>query len=131
MSALNGLPQGGGLSPILWSVVADSLLTWLSKQGVFAQGYADHGLVLVCGKFLNTICNVMQRVLRGVERWCRDKTSSVNPSKTEMILFTRRYKPEQHKAIYFFDEEVKTQPGCQVPRGNSRFQVELEGSLGF
>jgi len=47
------------------------------------------------------------RVLHGVERWCRDKTLSVNPSKTEMILFTRRYKPEQHKAIYFFDEEVK------------------------
>jgi len=63
--------------------------------------------VLVCSKFLNTICDVMQHVLRGVERWCRDKTLSVNPSKTEMILFTRHYKPEQHKAIYFFDEEVK------------------------
>jgi len=47
VSALNGLPQGGGLSPTLWSVVADSLLTWLSKQGVFAQGYADDGVVLV------------------------------------------------------------------------------------
>ena len=34
-----GLPQGGGLSPILWSLVADSLLKWLSKQGVFAQGF--------------------------------------------------------------------------------------------
>ena len=26
-----GLPQGGGLSPTLWSLVADSLLKWLSK----------------------------------------------------------------------------------------------------
>ena len=93
VSALNGLPQGGGLSPILWSTVADSLLKWLSTQGVFAQGYADDGVVLVCGKFLNTVCDVMQRVLRGVERWCHDKMLSVNPNKTEMILFTRRYKP--------------------------------------
>ena len=36
-----GLPQGGGLSLTLWSVVANSLLKWLSKQGIFAQGYAD------------------------------------------------------------------------------------------
>ena len=35
------LPQGGGLSPTLWSLVADSLLKWLSKQGVLAQGFAD------------------------------------------------------------------------------------------
>jgi len=45
----HGLPQGGGLSPILWSLVGDSLLSRLSKQGVFAQGYADHGCVLICG----------------------------------------------------------------------------------
>jgi len=56
----------------------------------------------------------MHRVLRGVERWCRDKTLSVNPSKTEMILFTRRYKPEQHKAIYFIDEEVKLSQTARV-----------------
>jgi len=32
---------------------------------------------------------------------------AVNPIKTEMILFTRRYKPEQLKVIYFFNEELK------------------------
>ena len=47
----------------------------------------------------------------GFERWRRDKTLSVNPSKTEIILFTRRYKPEQHKAIYVFDEEFKLSQG--------------------
>jgi len=40
-----GLPQGGGLSPTLWSAVADSLLKWLSKQGVFAQGMAWYSRV--------------------------------------------------------------------------------------
>ena len=74
---------------------------------MFAQGYADDGVLLVCGKFLNTVCDAVQRVLCGVERWCHDKTLSVNPNKTEMILFTRRYKPEQLKVIYFFNEELK------------------------
>jgi len=43
----------------------------------------------------------------------RDGTLSVNPNKTETILFTRRYKPKQHKAIYFFDEEVKLSQGVK------------------
>jgi len=42
-----GLPQGGGLSPTLWSLIADSLLKWLSKQGVYAQGFADDGVAVV------------------------------------------------------------------------------------
>jgi len=36
-----GLPQGGGLSPTLWSMVADSLLLLLNRQEVFAQALAD------------------------------------------------------------------------------------------
>jgi len=84
-----GLPQGGGLSPILWSLVADSLLTWLSKQGVFAQGYADDGEVLICGRILSTICDTMQTILYGIEQWCSGRELSVNHNKTEMVLFTR------------------------------------------
>ena len=97
--ALHGLPQGGGLLPILCSVVAESLLKWLSKQRVFAQGYANDGIILICGKFLTTVWYVMQRVDSGVEKWWRDEELSVNPSKTEMVLFTRRYKVEQLKTI--------------------------------
>ena len=107
MLALRELPQGGGLSPILWSVVADSLLKWLSKQGVFAQGYADDGAILVCGKFLTIVCDVMQRMISGIEKWCRDNELSVNPSKTEMVLFTRRYKVEQLKSITLFAKPLQ------------------------
>ena len=64
---LCGLLQKGALSPLLWSLVADSLLSWLTKQGVFAQGYADDGVILVCGKVLSTMSEIMQRILWGVE----------------------------------------------------------------
>jgi len=43
---LNMLSMDGIQNPV---PVADSLLKWLSKQGVFAHGYADDGVVLVCG----------------------------------------------------------------------------------
>ena len=102
---LRGLPQGGGLSPILWSLVADSFLSWLSKQGVFGQGYADDGCVLVCGKVLSTMSDVMQRILRGVESWCNKRDLRVNPGKTVTILFTRKYKPEQLRSVISYDKQ--------------------------
>jgi hypothetical protein len=34
-------PQGGVLSPLLWCLVVDDLLTRLSGGGIFIQGYAD------------------------------------------------------------------------------------------
>jgi len=95
------------LSPILWSLVADSLLSWLSKQGVFAQGYADDGCVLICGLVLSTICDIMQRILRGIEHWCNTRDLRVHPGKTELILFTRKYKPEAVKIITFYGQQLQ------------------------
>ena len=89
-STNRGLPQGGGLSPTLWSMIADSLLKWLSKRGVYAQGYADDGVVLVIGT--DTVCDIMQRTVKGIEEWCTCHQLAVNPTKTEMVLFTRRFK---------------------------------------
>jgi hypothetical protein len=36
-----GCPQGGVLSPLLWCLVVDDLLTRLSRGGIFIQGYKD------------------------------------------------------------------------------------------
>ena len=36
-----GCPQGGVLSPLLWHLVVNSLLTRLSRGDIFIQGYAD------------------------------------------------------------------------------------------
>jgi len=62
---------------------------------VYAQGFADDGVAVVIGCFLTTLCEIMQQVLKGIERWCMERELSVNPSKTEMMLFTRRYKVER------------------------------------
>ena len=53
----------GGMSPTLWSLIADSLLKWLSKQGVYDQGCADDGVAVVIGCFLTTLCEIMQRAV--------------------------------------------------------------------
>ena len=77
------------------------------KQGVFAQGFADDGVIVIVGKVLYILSDIMQRMLRGVEKWCTDTHLSVNPSKTETILFTRKYKPETIRSIYFYGKELE------------------------
>jgi hypothetical protein len=38
---VGGCPQGGVLSPLLWNLVADRLLTTTNDQGFSTFGYAD------------------------------------------------------------------------------------------
>ena len=49
----------------------------------------------------------MQRILYGIEQWCSGRELSVNHNKTEMVLFTRRYKHESLKTITFFNNTLE------------------------
>lgn len=85
-----GSPQGGVLSPTFWILVMDELIAALEAEGFTVIGYADD-LVIVCrGKFLNSLCESTQRALKIVERWCTKIGLSVNPSKTELVIFTNK-----------------------------------------
>jgi hypothetical protein len=87
-----GCPQGGVLSPLLWCLVVDDLITRLSGGGVFIQGYADDICLLTLGKFPNTVSGLMQWALSTVEIWCNKVGLSVNPDKTGLVAFTRKRK---------------------------------------
>jgi hypothetical protein len=62
-----GCPQGDVLSPLLWCLVVDELITGLNDEGIYAQGYADDICLLAVGKFLNTVSRLMQWALHFVE----------------------------------------------------------------
>jgi hypothetical protein len=51
-SAARGCPQGGVLSPLLWSLVVDDLHWELNINGYYTIGYADDIAILINGKFL-------------------------------------------------------------------------------
>jgi hypothetical protein len=89
-SASRGCPQGGVLSPLLWSLVVDDLLWGLNDDGYYTVGYADDIAVLIHAKFLTTVSECLQTALYTVQRW-RERTGiSINPNKTVIIPFTRR-----------------------------------------
>jgi len=68
-------------------MIADSLLKWLTKRGIYTQGYADDAVVLVTSIVLSTVCI---RAVKGIEEWCTRHQLAVNPAKTEMVLLSRR-----------------------------------------
>lgn len=85
-----GCPQGGVLSPLLWSIVVDGLIHSLNSANLFTQGYADDLVVHIVGKCPATVSSLMQNALKKIERWCCDVNLSVNANKTVIVPFTRR-----------------------------------------
>lgn len=113
VTAAKGCPQGGVISPLLWLMVADELLVKLSECGFYAQGYADDIVILVQGKFEETVSDRMQVALNIVAEWCESSGLRVNPKKSHLVAFTkRRNKDKLRKPILFgetinYSKEVK------------------------
>jgi hypothetical protein len=79
-SASRGCPQGGVLSPLLWSLVVDDLLWGLNDDGYYTVGYADDIAILTQGKFLTTVSECLQTALYTVQRWYERRGLSINPN---------------------------------------------------
>lgn len=84
-----GCPQGGCLSPLMWTLVIDFLLMELRKQGK-VYGYADDLAIVVSGraKFASSLADKLNQQLRVVENWCRHTGLSVNPAKSNFMAIT-------------------------------------------
>jgi hypothetical protein len=86
-----GCPQGGVLSPLMWTMVMDDLLLELDKiPGIFKQAYADDGTIVIRGFNLARICQKMTTALECVNRWCQRNGLKISPEKTELVLFTKK-----------------------------------------
>ncbi|GJQ77492.1 hypothetical protein Trydic_g20883 [Trypoxylus dichotomus] len=79
-----GCPQGAVLSPLLWWLLVDDLLSDPRRAGFYAQGYADDITIMLSGRFEGVVSERMQVALRLVETWCRKEGLNVNSSKTTM-----------------------------------------------
>ncbi|KAH7963857.1 hypothetical protein HPB52_023730 [Rhipicephalus sanguineus] len=83
-----GSPQGSPLSPLLWNVVIDSLLSLSMPPGVLVQAYADDTIIVVPAPSRDALGNLASEVLRRVIRWSRDVKVSLNCDKTFCVLFS-------------------------------------------
>jgi ribonuclease HI len=120
-----GCPQGGVLSPLLWTLVVDELLDNLEKEGIYCQAYADDGTILVEGMDLKTVCRLVEAGLKTVRLWCAGKGLSINPSKTELMLFTTKYKVRGFQAPRIDNVELNLASEVKY------LGVVLDGKLSF
>lgn len=113
ISTARGCPQGGVLSPVLWTLAVDQLLYRLADLRIDAQGYADDLVIVVRGFCQSTISSIMQKALNTVSDWCGNSDLSVNAGKTVIVPFTNKRRldrlvnPKLNGKIITFSTEVK------------------------
>jgi hypothetical protein len=61
---------------------------------------------VVGGRFLSTLRDLMDYALKIINRWCKTKGLVVNPKKTNIMIFTKKYKPEATEPLRFEGLEI-------------------------
>ncbi|GBP08776.1 Retrovirus-related Pol polyprotein from type-1 retrotransposable element R1 [Eumeta japonica] len=87
-----GTPQRGVLSPLLWNVVVNRLLMNLDFLLIKTVAYADDVAIAVSGGHPESMARQLEYALRIVSDWGQHCGLRVNPAKTELVLFGRKYK---------------------------------------
>ena len=106
VKATCGTPQGGVISPTIWITVMDALLRELHQKGHKATGYADDLAIECRGKHLDILSDRTQQAVKIVERWCKNVGLTVNPDKSEIIVFTKRRIQVGFKNPKIFGKEI-------------------------
>jgi len=52
-------PHGDVFLPLLWAIVVNKLLSLLEEAGTKVVAYADDAVILLQGKFTQTLCNLI------------------------------------------------------------------------
>ena len=86
-----GCPQGGILSPYIWNLIMEDLLNMVPKtHPTEVICYADDVMILGTGIDEQTIVDNLKRDIKMLETWANKHRLRFSPSKTKMILFSRR-----------------------------------------
>jgi Reverse transcriptase (RNA-dependent DNA polymerase)/Endonuclease-reverse transcriptase len=86
-----GTPQGSVISPLLWNLLIDTLITELKKAGFQVTVYADDVIISLNGKkqFANNIRERMNAGLKIVNTWCTMNGIKTSPDKSNYMEFNK------------------------------------------
>ena len=87
---LGGYLQGGVVSPLLWNLVVDRLLSVTNGLGFSTFGCADDIVIIFQGKFAHTVRDVMNVAVK----WAAKEGLKISLQKTAIFPFTQRKKTE-------------------------------------
>ena len=87
-----GTFQGGVLTPLPWNLVINDLLGELSYEEFKVVGFVDDVLISISGFDVHTLTARLNLALSVLSKWNEVNDLGINPQKTELMLFTRKYK---------------------------------------
>ena len=105
--ANRGCPQGGILSPLLWSLAVDDLLYELEDSGVTVSAYADDVVFMVSNKDMGMAERIVQRALHTLENWCERTGLSVNPAKMEVIRIANKNRRPTYNGLRYMGQTLE------------------------
>lgn len=86
--------------------MVNDLLEDLQKDGFQVCGYADDITILVGENLLNTLRDLLTNALMIIQRWYETSGLTVNLLKTDVMVFTRKYKPEPQEPLRLGGKEI-------------------------
>lgn len=131
----NGTPQGGILSPLLFNIVMEQIVTMGFERDVKVLCYADDLQLIVQGY---SRLQKTQRALRQIEHKCEDLGLKINPRKTKAMIIKDRRLPEVHLSMQgtdiewvethqclgvFFDRRLSFQPHVEYLRERMAMRI--------
>ncbi len=90
--SVSGVPQGGLISPIAFTLCIDSYLDELNTNGVRTVAFADDLCVLSTSPDPSTAGNLIQGKLKTLEVWSNESGLEFNVNKTNAMIFTNKTK---------------------------------------
>ncbi len=102
-----GCPQGGVLSPFLWNLTLNDLLSHQQLDKSFLQAFADDLAILVGGIDIPTIRSICQSYLRIIDHWCSSIGVKLSTLKTKLIMFTRKRKWTLDKPLSLHGDNIE------------------------
>ena len=94
-----GSPQGGVLSPLIWNLIMDTILSQFEGTPVKVVGYADDILLLTTGPDPGEIVESMNEALKKVLEWGDANGLVFNPEKTCVVRFSRSKRFSAWKSV--------------------------------
>ena len=102
-----GSPQGGILSPLVWNLVMNSLLSNFPREGVKAIGYTDDVILIFNVDDPTTMASLIERVLRRVGEWGDYNGLTFNSNKTTTVMFHRGRKRDYFPNLYMGGRQLQ------------------------
>ena len=108
-------------------MVMNELQVILEQSECEAIAYANDIVLVISGRFVGTIRDKLQLALRSACVWASVRRLGVNPVKTEVVLFTGRYKTFRPLKLNGTERKgTGTQTGSMLSRTHSVLEVILE-----